>query len=100
MISGLMQTHPGMQAEALSADHARVLLAGGGQLVDIRPPADFGRESLPGAVNLPVGALAYEFTRLNKRSPVILHCKGGALSCRAAGLLAGQGFSRIYRLQS
>ena len=99
-MNGLLQTQPRLYAEALSAEHARQLLADGGQLVDVRPSADFYRDTLPGAVNLPLGTLSYESGRLDKHSPVILYCHTGALSRRAARLLAGQGFTRIYRLQS
>ena len=84
--------------DALPRDVAEQLLAGGGQLVDIRSPQDFGCGALPGALNLPVDALAWEFRRLNRRRPVIL-CGASECRCmRAAGLLAGAGFSRIYYL--
>ena len=84
--------------ETLSAGFAEYLLAGGGQLVDIRSPDEFLHDALPGALNLPVEALAYDFTHLDKREAVIV-CGVHPVACvRAARLLAGQGFSRIYHL--
>lgn len=84
--------------EALPAGCAEALLAAGGQLVDLRSPDDFRRAALPGALNLPVEALSYDFNHLDRREPVIV-CGAHPVACvRAARLLAGQGFSRIYHL--
>lgn len=82
----------------LSAERAEDLLACGGQLLDIRPPADFRRHCLPGALNIPVDTLCYEHRRLNSRRPVIVYGTSEVRSARAARLLAGKGFSRIYHL--
>lgn len=85
-------------AQTLTAGVAEYLLAGGGQLVDVRSVQEFMRDALPGAVNLPVEALSYDFRHLDKREPVIV-CGAHPVACvRAARLLAGQGFSCIYHL--
>jgi rhodanese-related sulfurtransferase len=84
--------------EALSSESAKHLLANGGQLVDVRSPADFNRGTLPGALNLPVDALTYDSRQLDKHEPVILYGTHEVACVRAARLLAGQGFSRIYHL--
>ena len=84
--------------ESLSPVHARNLLAAGGQLVDVRSPADFQRNALPGAMNLPMDAISWKHRSLNRRRPVIL-CGGTGVHCQqAAQLLAGRGFSNIYHL--
>ena len=84
--------------ESLSARHAENLLANGGQLVDIRSPDDFKRGALPGARNLPLDALSWDCQYLDKSAAVIL-CGTQEVACaRAARLLAGKGFKRIYRL--
>ena len=85
-------------AGTLSAIGAEELLASGGQLVDVRPPEDFRRHSLPGAFNLPVDSLCYEHWRLNNRRPVIVYGASEVRCVRAARLLAGKGFSLIYHL--
>ncbi len=88
----------GATGESLSPDSAAQLLATGGQLVDVRSPADFVRNALPGALNLPVAALRWKFRYLNRQRPVIL-CSDNGFHCHhAARLLAGEGFSRIYHL--
>lgn len=84
--------------ECLSAEHAGSLLACGGQLVDIRSPADFLLGALPGALNLPMDALCYDYKHLDRGEPVILCGNHGVACVRAARLLAGQGFERIYFL--
>jgi rhodanese-related sulfurtransferase len=93
-----MQTVCQAAAGSLSAAGAEELLANGGQLIDVRPPADFRRHSLPGALNLPVDSLCYEHRRLNNRRPVIVYGASEVRCVRAARLLAGKGFSRIYHL--
>jgi rhodanese-related sulfurtransferase len=74
------------------------LLARGGQLVDVRSPQDFQLNAMPGALNLPLDALSRDYDYLDRHDPVIL-CGNGLVMCeRAAFLLAGRGFSRIYYL--
>ena len=87
-------------AETLPSAHARRLLASGGQLVDIRSPADFGRDALPGALNLPIEALSWKHRSLNRLRPVILYGHDGVHCHHAARMLAGRGFSAIYQLRS
>jgi len=81
----------------LSSEGVEDLLADGGQLVDIRSPAAFRRGAMRGAVNLPVDALSHDFGQLDKQEPVILYGNTEGVMCsRAARLLAGKGFLRIY----
>ena len=87
-------------AGTLTEECAQALLANGGQLVDVRSPADFSHSALPGALNLPIDSLCYEHRRLNARRPVILYGNSEVRSARAARLLAGKGFSRIYHLSA
>ncbi|NNJ94645.1 MAG: rhodanese-like domain-containing protein [Halobacteria archaeon] len=84
--------------EGLTARHADNLLAGGGQLVDVRSPDDFRRDALPGARNLPLDALSRDYRYLDKSAVVILCGTRDAACARAARLLAGKGFRRIYHL--
>ena len=66
---------PRLEGEAMLSDvDATRLLAGGGQLLDVRLPEERGRDVMPGALNLPADALCCAYRRLNKRRPVILYC--------------------------
>lgn len=87
-------------AGTLTRARAEDLLANGGQLVDVRSPMDFDRSALPGALNLPVDSLCYEHRRLNAQRPVILYGNSEVRCARAARLLAGKGFCRIYHLSA
>jgi len=94
----VIRTGSRMTEESLSPDSAAQLLETGCQLVDVRSPAEFERDALPGALNLPVTALSWKFRCLNRFRPVIL-CSDNGFHCHtAARLLAGEGFSRIYHL--
>jgi len=93
-----MQTISRAAAGTVSPAGAEALRAAGGQLVDIRSPADFRQYRLPGALNLPVESLCYEHTRLNNRRPVVVYGDSEVRCIRAARLLAGKGFSSIYHL--
>ena len=85
-------------SEALSLERAEDLLASGGQLVDVRSPADFRQHRHPGALNFPIDSLCYEHRQLNSQRAVIVYGASEVRSARAARLLAGKGFSRIYHL--
>lgn len=95
-----MSLQPELQVADCSLDRPRFhdLLALGGQLVDVRSPEEFRHAGMPGAVNLPLDALSWDYDYLHKYDPVIL-CGNSPVMCeRAAFLLAGRGFSRIYYL--
>jgi len=93
-----VQTLRNAGSGSLTPERAEDLLASGGQLVDIRSPAEFQRDALPGALNLPIESLCYEHRRLNVARPVIVYGASKVRSARAAHLLAGHGFQRIYNL--
>ncbi|MDX1697264.1 MAG: rhodanese-like domain-containing protein [Thiohalobacterales bacterium] len=83
---------------SLTTRHVADLVAGGVQLVDVRSPADFRRGALPGARNLPLDALPHDYHHLDKSMAVILYGTQDVACVRAARLLAGKGFKRIYHL--
>ena len=95
-----MQTICRATAGSLAPGHVEDLLANGGQLVDVRSPEDSRRDRIPGALNLPLDSLCYEHYQLNSRCPVIVYGASEVRSARAARLLAGKGFSRIYHFSA
>jgi rhodanese-related sulfurtransferase len=91
---------PELQVSEFSLDGPQFLglLACGGQLVDVRSVEESRHAAIPGAMNLPLDALSRDHDFLDKYVPVIL-CGNSTVVCeRAAFLLSGRGFSRIYRL--
>ena len=78
---------------------ARKLVAAGARLIDVRSAEEFGRGHLPGAVNIPVQEID---RRLGEVGPtegdVVVYCRSGHRSGRAAQLLREHGFTRVHNL--
>ena len=78
---------------------ARKLVAAGARLIDVRSPEEFGRGHLPGAVNIPVQEID---RRLGEVGPtegdVVVYCRSGHRSGRAAQLLREHGFTKVHNL--
>ncbi|GAB2933980.1 rhodanese-like domain-containing protein [Rheinheimera gaetbuli] len=90
---------------ALTADAETVL-------VDVREPAEFAQQHIPGAVNYPRGVLEMNIHNHPKvaasgcapdmaltqlaQNPLYLICRSGARSALAAESLQRMGFSQVY----
>ncbi|MCB9914517.1 MAG: rhodanese-like domain-containing protein [Planctomycetes bacterium] len=80
---------------------AQRALAAGGRVVDVRTPGEFQAGHLPGAVNAPLDTLPGSVERLTKggrETPLLLYCRSGARSARAAGLLRRAGYRDVTDL--
>jgi rhodanese-related sulfurtransferase len=86
-----------VRREHPAPDHVAVT-QDGAQLVDVREPAEVARGTLPGAVNIPLGELPARLAELDPGRRVVLLCRSGARSGRAAELLADRGFSDVVNL--
>lgn len=92
----------------ISTDEAERLLNDEVPFVDVRTPEEFGDGHVPGAINVPISFQRAtgmvdnpDFLRVieslfDKDSPLIVACKAGGRSARAAGLLENAGFQSIY----
>jgi rhodanese-related sulfurtransferase len=59
----------------IGRDEVRRLMAGGAQVVEVLPRAEFAEEHIAGAVNLPLKELNRETARILRRdAPVIVYC--------------------------
>lgn len=67
----------------------------GVQLVDVRTPAEFSSGHIPGARNVPLGALQLPLDDVDKAQPVVVVCEVGGRSSRAATQLAEAGYQAI-----
>ncbi|MGE0709878.1 MAG: rhodanese-like domain-containing protein [Planctomycetota bacterium] len=75
------------------------LAAPGTRLVDVRTPGEYGEGHLAGARNLPVGELEGRLQELEpKGEPVVVYCRSGMRSGRAARLLRERGWTRVHDL--
>lgn len=66
-----------------------------GRVIDVREPAEFASESLPGSVNVPLSELESKAGHLPKEGPLYVLCRSGMRSERAADLLLKMGFSDV-----
>jgi phage shock protein E len=83
----------------LTPDEAHRLVERGALLVDVRSPDEFAAGHLPNAVNVPVGELDARLGELGpKDRPLVLYCRSGNRSARAAGTLTRAGFTGVHNL--
>lgn len=81
---------------AAAADEGRAWVKDGARLVDVRTPEEFASGHLPGAINIPVQDLpgrAAEIGAVTER--VVVYCRSGNRSARAARLLKEAGFTAV-----
>ncbi|HSR20507.1 MAG TPA: molybdopterin-synthase adenylyltransferase MoeB [Anaerolineales bacterium] len=68
-------------------------------LLDVREPHELEISSLPGAKNIPLGALAARLAELDSAQEMVVFCKSGSRSARALELLLSAGFRKVRNLQ-
>ncbi len=68
------------------------------EIIDVREPFEWELGHIPGARLVPLGRIADEIPRLDKRRETILYCKVGARSRFAAEQLADAGLSEVRNL--
>jgi len=71
---------------------ARRLVERGATLLDVRTEQEFGDEHLPEAVNVPVDELAARLGEVPQQRPVVVYCRSGGRSARAARILVTAGY--------
>lgn len=88
-----------LRAGRIDAAEARRLVEGGAVLVDVRTPAEFADGHLPGAISVPVQDLDRRIEDLGpKDRPIVLYCRSGVRSGRAARILTDAGYASVHDL--
>lgn len=79
------------------AELARRLETGRYVVLDVRPEIEYAHGHLPGAINIPVDALAKRAGGLPKRKPLVVYCRGAycRFADRALEILHRRGFDAI-----
>jgi adenylyltransferase/sulfurtransferase len=67
-------------------------------ILDVREPSEAAICSLPGARLIPLGELPRRLAELDPSAEIVVHCKSGGRSARAAALLQERGFTRVSNL--
>jgi phage shock protein E len=77
-------------------------LKAGAVLVDVRSPAEFASQRIPGAINLPMGFGPEDLRRegLEPGQEILLHCASGTRSGMARGQLRKLGYEQVWNLGS
>ncbi len=72
----------------------------GALLLDVRTPEEFSAGHVEGAVNVPVQVLGEQLSTLpaKKDQDIVVYCRSGARSARAAGMLKNAGFAKVHDL--
>jgi NADPH-dependent 2,4-dienoyl-CoA reductase/sulfur reductase-like enzyme/rhodanese-related sulfurtransferase len=83
MMSGLLKTAQWNQTQDLRAV--------GYQLIDVRTPSEFGRGTIPGAINIPVDEIRGRVSEI-KNAPILVNCQVGQRGHTATMLLKELGF--------
>jgi adenylyltransferase/sulfurtransferase len=68
------------------------------QLIDVREPWEVAIARLPSSTHIPMGELPARLGELQTDSDIIVMCRSGGRSRRAAELLLARGFERAANL--
>jgi sulfur-carrier protein adenylyltransferase/sulfurtransferase len=68
-------------------------------LVDVREPNEFQINRIPGTVLIPLGEVPRRYAELDKDAEIVVHCKMGGRSAKAADFLRSVGFKRVLNLK-
>ncbi len=90
---------PAARGAPISPDEGRVLVEKkGALLLDVRTREEFAAGHVTGAVNIPVQELDARLKELpeKKDQPIVVYCRSGARSAKAAKLLQQAGYTSVH----
>lgn len=65
------------------------------QIVDVRTDAEYQSGHIKGATHIPLNTLSHNTDKINKETPVIIHCQSGVRAAMAYSILEKLGFTNI-----
>lgn len=69
------------------------------RIVDVREPNEFQINRIPGAQLIPLGELPRRYAELDPSDELVMQCKVGGRSAKAADFLRSVGFTRVLNLR-
>lgn len=72
----------------------------GAVLIDVRTEEEYLEYNIEGAVNIPLDSLEMVSNTYDKETKIVVYCRSGARSGRAASLLLDMGYTFVYDLGS
>ena len=76
-------------------DYAQ-LVRKGAVILDVRSTGEYNSGHIKGSINIPLGRLNNDISKLQKQEPVITCCASGVRSGAAKSILKSQGFTEVY----
>ena len=67
-------------------------------ILDVRQPDEHAHSAFPQAKHIPLGELQDRFEELDAEAEIVVHCKLGGRSARAASFLQGKDFKSVHNL--
>lgn len=69
-------------------------------IVDVREVSEWNEQHIAGAIHIPLAQVESRLSELTqyKDSPMIMQCRSGKRSAKAAAMLLDAGFSKVYSL--
>lgn len=83
-----------MEVPEVDIDEARRRIDAGTPVIDVREPAEYAEGHVPGAPLIPLGEVAERIDEVPS-GEVLVICRSGARSARAAELLRAQGIDAV-----
>jgi adenylyltransferase/sulfurtransferase len=68
-------------------------------LLDVREPQEYQIARIPGSTLIPLGEIPQRVDEIPRDREIIVHCKMGGRSVKAAAFLRSKGFSRVKNLK-
>jgi len=69
------------------------------RMVDVREPNEYQINRIPGTVLIPLGDIGKRYNELDPDDEIVVHCKLGGRSAKAADFLRSVGFRRVLNLR-
>jgi sulfur-carrier protein adenylyltransferase/sulfurtransferase len=69
------------------------------KIVDVREPNEYQINRIPGSELIPLGDIPRRYVELNTNDEIVVHCKMGGRSAKAADFLRSVGFTRVLNLK-
>ena len=69
------------------------------KIVDVREPNEFQINRIPGSQLIPLGEIPRRYAELDPEAEIVVHCKMGGRSAKAADYLRSVGFKRVLNLK-
>jgi sulfur-carrier protein adenylyltransferase/sulfurtransferase len=68
-------------------------------LLDVREPNEYQIGKIPGSTLIPLGDVPRRYQEIPRDKEIIVHCKMGGRSAKAAAFLRQQGFKNVKNLK-